>query len=332
MNNKLIGHIVFLAALDCGVAIAHAAALNESTIEAPGPTGPLRGTILLPSTRRGAVVLIIPGSGATDRDGNSPGGVLASPYRLLAQELAMDGVTTIRIDKRGLAGSAGATPDGNSVTIPDYVTDVHAWTSVIRHRTGASCVWLLGHSEGGLIAMVAAKNQNDVCGLILVATAGRAVGEVLRDQLKANPANAGLLEQALSAIDDLEAGKHVDTTNMPPPLLRIFNPAVQGFLLSVFSYDPKLLLAGYPKPVLILQGLRDMQVHEVDAQNLKNADPQATLVLLPNVNHVLKMVSTDDRRANIATYTDASLPLAPGVVSAIRDFLTRNTKGTHKGS
>jgi pimeloyl-ACP methyl ester carboxylesterase len=198
--------------------------------------------------------------------------------------------------------------------------------------TGASCVWLLGHSEGGLVAMAAAKNQSDICGLILVSTAGRPMGEVLREQLKANPANAPLLDQALPAIADLEAGKRVDTSNMPVPLLRIFNPRVQGFLINAFSYDPVQLPKGYAKPVLILQGLRDMQVTETDANILKAADPLATLALLPDVNHVLKSLSTDDRRANIATYSDASLPLAPGVASTISDFLTANVKATRSGN
>jgi hypothetical protein len=158
------------------------------------------------------------------------------------------------------------------------------------------------------------------------------MGEILREQLKANPANAPLLDRALPAIDELEAGKRVDTSTMPPPLLRLFNPKVQGFLISAFSYDPGQLLKGYPKPVLILQGLRDLQVHEVDAHTLKEADPHATLALLPDVNHVLKSVSSDDRSANVATYSNANLPLAPGVVGAIGDFLTANSKATRAGT
>ena len=315
-----------------GTAIAFGAAPTETAVEAPGPSGPLKGTMLSPPTGHGAVVLIVPGSGPTDRDGNSPGGVLAAPYRLLAEALVARGVTTVRIDKRGLAGSAAATPDGNAVTINDYVSDVHAWTAVIRKLTSASCIWLLGHSEGGLVAMVAAKNQPDICGLLLVSTAGRRMGDVLREQLKANPANAPLLDQALPAIADLEAGKRVDTANMPAPLLRLFNPKVQGFLISDFSYDPGQVLKGYSKPVLILQGLRDMQVHETDANILKEADSRATLTFLPDVNHVLKSVNSDDRRANFATYSDASLPLAPGVVSAISDFLTANAMATRSGN
>ena len=321
-------HLVVILTIGSAMAQAAGSAPVETLVEAPGPTGPLKGTMLAPSAGNGPVVLIIPGSGPTDRDGNSPAGVLAAPYRLLAEGLVGHGVTTVRIDKRGLAGSAAATPDGNAVTIPDYVADVNAWMTVIRQRTRTSCVWLLGHSEGGLVALAAAKNAQDVCGLILVSAAGRPIGAVLREQLKANPANAPLLDQALPAIDALEAGKQVDTSGMPAPLLRLFNPRVQGFLISAFSYDPAQLLEGYTKPVLIVQGLRDIQVREADAQLLKKANPAATLVLLPDMNHVLKSVTSDDVRANIATYGNASLPLAPGVVEAIADFLTRKGVGS----
>jgi pimeloyl-ACP methyl ester carboxylesterase len=316
--------VVLAVALSYGSATAAAITLIETFIEAPGPMGPLKGTMLAPTSEHGSVVIIIPGSGPTDRDGNSPLGVKASTYRLLAEGLAARGVTTIRVDKRGMFASAAATPDPNAVTIADYAMDVRAWVTVIRERTGALCIWLMGHSEGGLVAMAAATGQENVCGLVLISTAGRPLGEVLRGQLKANPANAPLLNQGLPAIGALERGKRVDTTSMHPALLGLFRPQVQGFLISAFSYDPAALLASYPKPVLILQGQRDIQMHEQDAHMLKQADPQATLVIIPGVNHVLKSVTSDDISANIATYADPGLPLAPGVVDAICDFLIGN--------
>lgn len=317
---RLLVALVFIH----GVTTAVNAAPIETLVEAPGPAGPLQGTMLAPFAGQGPVILIIPGSGPTDRNGNSPAGVSAASYRLLAEGLVARGVTTVRVDKRGMFGSAEAVKDPNAVTIADYVEDVHAWTIVIREKTKAACVWLLGHSEGGLVALAAAQNQQDLCGLILVATTGRPLGEVIRDQLKANPANAPVLAQALSAIDALEAGKHVDTTDMNPALLPLFRPQVQGFLISAFSYDPARLISGYRKPVLILQGQRDIQVRETDARILNTADQHATFVALPDVNHVLKQVTSDDIRANIATYTNASLPLGPGVVGAIADFLAVN--------
>jgi hypothetical protein len=177
---------------------------------------------------------------------------------------------------------------------------------------------------------MAAARDPDVCGLLLVSAPGRPMGEIIREQLKANPANAPVLDQALPAIDALEAGKHVDTAGMHPALLRLFRPDVQGFLIDAFTYDPAKLLKDYKKPVLIIQGLRDLQVRETDAQALKAADPQASLVLLRDVNHVLKTVTTDDMRANIATYGDASLPLAPSVVPAIADFLAAESSARHQ--
>jgi alpha-beta hydrolase superfamily lysophospholipase len=299
---------------------------TETVLDAAGPDGPLKGTLLSPA-KPTAAVLIVPGSGPTDRDGNSPLGVKASTYRLLAEGLAARGVATLRIDKRGLFASAAAAKDANAVTIADYVDDVRAWSGVLAGRTHAPCVWILGHSEGGLVALASANAVPNVCGLVLVATPGRRMGDVLRDQLKANPANAPILGQALPAIDALEQGHRVDTKDMHPALQGLFNPAVQGFLISAFSYDPARLVAGVGKPVLLVQGARDLQVGERDAQLLKQADPRAELVVLPDANHVLKAVASDDPRANVATYADPGLPLAPGVVDAISGFLSRNAGG-----
>jgi pimeloyl-ACP methyl ester carboxylesterase len=218
-------------------------------------------------------------------------------------------------------GSRAAVADANAVTIDDYVSDVEAWTGSIRKQTGAACVWLIGHSEGGLVALAAAQKATDICGLVLVSTAGRPLGEVLRQQLRANPANAPILDQAMAAIDTLEAGRRVDVSAMNPALMPLFAPQVQGFLVNAFSYDPAKLIAAVAKPVLIIQGKRDMQVGVADAERLKEAAPKAELVLLADTNHALKTVTSDDRRANALTYGNPNLPLAPGVVDAIAGFV-----------
>lgn len=298
----------------------------ETVIDAAGPAGPLKGVMLLPSTIRSPLALIIPGSGYIDHDGNSPLGLRASTYRLLAHDLAQRGVATVRIDKRGMFMSASAFADANAATIEDYVEDVRVWVATVRQRTGASCIWLIGHSEGGLVAMAAAQDQPGVCGLVLASTPGRRLGEVLRSQIKANPANAPVLKEAMSAIDSLEQGKRVDTTNMHPALQHLFNSKVQGLLISEFSYDPPRLITGYPKPILVLQGQRDIQVSEEDARLLKQAAPQTTLLLLPDVNHVLKPVTSGNLGLNLATYSDPELPLAQEVGRSIGEFILKNSK------
>jgi uncharacterized protein len=293
----------------------------ETAVEAPGPSGPLRGTMLAPASGAAPMMLIIPGSGPTDRDGNNRLGLKSSTYRLIAEALAARGIGTMRIDKRGMFGSSAAVVDANAVTIDDYASDVGSWTASIRKTTGAPFVCLLGHSEGGLVALAAAQKATDICGLILLATAGAPLGEVLRQQLRANPANAPVLDQAMAAIEALEGGKRADVSAMNPALLPLFAPQVQGFLINAFSYDPAKLIAAVEKSVLIVQGERDMQVGVADAERLKAAAPKAELVLLPQANHVLKAVDSDDRRANALTYSNPNLPLAPGVIDAIANFV-----------
>lgn len=317
---QVLGSTVPSCAIVAMVLAAGHPAHADGDFEAPGPHGPLRGTAIL-SNEDAPVILIIPGSGPTDRDGNSPLGIRAAPYRLLAEGLAEQGVSSVRIDKRGMFGSQGAVPDADAVTIADYVRDTAAWVAAIREQTGTECVWLLGHSEGGLVALAAAARVDHLCGLILVAAAGRPLGEVLKEQLRANPANAPVLESANQAIDELSAGRRVDAESLPPALAPLFNPALQGFLISAFALDPAELAGRTRLPMLIVQGERDLQVSVADAERLKQAAPHATLVIVPDANHVLKQVSSDDREANAATYTAADLPLAPGVVDAVIGFV-----------
>jgi len=298
-----------------------APALVESYLQAPGPKGALKGTMLAPEKAKGPAVLIIPGSGPTDRDGNNPLGIKGAPYRLLAEGLAAKGIASVRIDKRGMFGSRRAIADPNAVTIADYAADVHNWIKVVRNETGASCVWVAGHSEGGLVALASSRSPDDICGLILLAAPGRPVAEVLREQVKANLGNTPLLGQALSGIGSLEKGRHVDARGMHPALLELFRPEIQDFLISMMAADPARLAADFHKPVLIMQGRRDIQVSVSDAEHLKQAAPHAKLVLLPDASHILKTVSSTSQAATMVAYAKPNLPLAPGVVDEIAEFI-----------
>jgi pimeloyl-ACP methyl ester carboxylesterase len=310
-----------LLCLAATLALARPAISQTTIIEAPGPEGPLAGAMTGPAGADVPVVVIIPGSGPTDRDGNNTYGIRAASYRLIAEGLAGRGIASVRIDKRGMFGSVRATAHGDAVTMDDYATDMHSWATTIRNLRGARCVWLLGHSEGGLTALAAARKPEGICGLLLASTPGRPLGDVMREQLRANPANAPLLSQAEGIIADLEAGTRVEAGAMHTALLPVFRPSVQGFLISVLALDPARLLADYKGPVLILQGLSDIQVGRVDAERLHQARPDTELVLLPKVSHALKAVASDDRAANLETYRNPDLPLAEGVVDALARFV-----------
>ncbi len=302
-------------------AASPASAPQASEITAPGPEGPLAGTLLMPDQAEAPVVLIIPGSGPTDRDGNNPLGVAASSYRLLAEALAARGIASARIDKRGMFGSKAAIPNANDVTIGGYADDIAAWVEALRAETGRACVWVAGHSEGGLVALAAAARPG-ICGLVLIAAPGRRLDVLIREQIAANPANAPIAEQANAALDRLAKGETVDVTGMHPALAQgLFNPAVQGFLIDMIAHDPAKMIARVDKPILIVLGSADIQVARADAEALKAAQPNAELVIIDGMNHVLKQVAGDDRAANMATYVDPSLPIDSALVDAIADFV-----------
>lgn len=292
----------------------------STDIALPAQPAPLHGTLLTPEAPT-AVAVILPGSGPTDRDGNSPMGVAASSYRLLAENLAEQGIATVRIDKRGIAASAAAGFDETRLRFDDYAADARAWAIEAASRTDQPCAWLIGHSEGALVALKAVEGGDDkICGLILLSGAGRPAGVVIREQL-----DAGLPEplktQAFAVLTELEAGRTVADT--PPALAALFRPPVQPYLISWLPLDPAALLAAYDGPVFIGQGTTDLQITVTDAQALAAADPKATLKLWDGVNHLLKTAPAD-RAANLATYADPALPLAPGVAEDVGAFIRAN--------
>ncbi len=308
---------VALAAL--AVAAAWTVAAAEE-LEAPGPEGPLRGAYL--DAGAGAqAVLIVPGSGPTNRDGDNALGIRSGAYRLLAEALAEEGVSSLRVDKRGMFRSAEAIPDANAVTIADYAADVRLWADVLRRRSGRDCVWLAGHSEGGLVVLAAAQEAEGVCGLVLLAAPGRPIGELVREQLAANPANALLLPLAFQTLDALEAGEDVDVSGLPAPLQALFAPTLQPFWRDVLSYDPAALAAAYDGPILIVEAMLDIQVAAADADALAAAAPDAVRLRLPEATHMLKRPPTPGYAGQMATYRDPSLPIDPELAPAIADFV-----------
>lgn len=290
------------------------------TVQIPGPQGSLEAEMIAVEGAAHAVV-IIPGSGPTDRDGNSAAMELASDtYKLLAEALAANGVASLRIDKRGMFGSVTAIPNPNAVTIADYADDARHW---VEHASRlAPCIWIAGHSEGGLVALAAAQNApKGLCGLILMATSGRPAGQLLVEQLRSNPANAPLTPAIEAIVADLEAGRHHDTVSMAPVLQPLFHAGIQPYLIDLFSYDPADVARSWQGPVLIIQGDEDIQVRSHDADLLKSALPQAERVDLPGSTHMLKAAVEGQP---MATYTDPTIPLHADLAPAITRFLARS--------
>ncbi len=303
--------ILGAAALAAGSA---AAAERDVTV------GALHGTLVTPDRpSTGAAVLIIAGSGPTDRDGNSAvPGVKPATYRLLAEGLAAEGIASLRYDKRGVGASKGALASEADVRFDDYVADAAAFAAELKRQPGVSCVALFGHSEGALIAAVAAPAVKP-CGVISASGAGRSVEETITAQLKAANVPDATLAQVAAVFAELKAGRLVPQVPATDPL---FRPAIQPYLISWMKHDPVESLKAAPGPVLILQGERDIQVPPDDARRLAAGRPDAHLVIVPGMNHVLKPAPAE-RAGNIATYADPTLPLSPEVLPAVSAFVKR---------
>jgi pimeloyl-ACP methyl ester carboxylesterase len=283
--------------------------------------GAVYGTELTPDgvTGKVPVVLLHSGSGPTDRDGNSP--LLPGPndsLRMVAEALARRGIASVRYDKRGIGASALPVWKENELRLDDYINDASAWLQKLRADPRFSRVVVAGHSEGAQIAAEACKQGGaDAC--VLIAGAGHPLDEILRDQLKTRMPPP-LLAQSERILASLKAGDTVD--NVPQPLMTLYHPTVQPYLISSLKHDPRTAIAALAMPVLILQGTSDIQVQKSEAEALSAAAPKAKLVLVDGMNHLLKMVG-DDEALQQKSYGNPELPVSPQLIDALSEFVKK---------
>lgn len=294
--------------------------LKAQSVELITPTGTIYGTLKFPAGGQPVpVALIIAGSGPTDRDGNNPQ-MKNNSLKILSDSLNSHGIATLCYDKRGIAGSEAAGPEESDLRFENYIDDAVAWAIKLKTDKRFGRIFIIGHSEGSLIGMIAAARA-PVDGFISVAGAGQKAGDILKTQLATQP--EAIKKACYSTIDSLEAGKTVAEIN--PLLYSLFRPSVQPYMISWFRYDPCTEIKKLTIPVLILQGTTDIQVSVEDAEKLKEARPEAELVLIEGMNHILKEAPAD-RKANIATYTDPDLPVNGTLVRQITGFIANAVK------
>ncbi|WLH44827.1 alpha/beta hydrolase [Pseudomonas beijingensis] len=280
-------------------------------------SGELFGSLLLPKSDTPVpVVLIISGSGPTDRDGNNPEGGRNDSLKRLAWVLARHNIASVRYDKRGVAASLAATPDERNLSVEAYVADAVAWSHKLAADPRLGPLILLGHSEGALIASLAAPQAN-AAAVISLSGSARPIDQVLRQQLS-NRLPPPLMLRSNELLDSLKAGQ-LDN-NVPAQLQVIFRPSVQPYLISLFRQDPARAFAALKMPALIIQGSNDIQVSVDDARQLKAAKPDAELALIEGMNHVMRIVPNDVKR-QLASYKDPDLPLAAELGTRILRFI-----------
>lgn len=317
-----------VALLLCSGTLASAQTVEAVRYAITQPVGAsvtLEGTLSLPGTVSGPsaphpvpVVLLIAGSGTTDRDGNAPG-LSINMYRQLADSLTKRGVAVLRYDKR-FSGTNMATAAGQLLKQPllfDYmVDDAVGFIRQLQADKRFSKIIVAGHSEGSLVGMLAAT-QTNANGFISIAGAGRNIADVLKTQLAEGGIQGEGLALAHRDLDSLRAGMRVQHPFML--LASLFSPVNQPYLISWMRYDPARSLQAYKGPVLLLQGKRDVQVSVGDVERLKAARPDAQLILFDTMTHVLKE-GPAERAANIASYTAPGSTILPTVADAIATF------------
>ncbi len=292
--------------------------LTESAITLKTLSGNIYGTLTMPKDLSGKipVVLIIAGSGPTDRDGNNNQGLNTNTYKLLANALGKAGIASVRYDKRMIGQSAG-TEKESDLRFDDYIDDAVGFIEMLADDERFSKIVVAGHSEGSLIGMIACQDQ-PVKGFISLAGAGLPGEKILDEQMKSQPQY--IQDSYHKVMDSLKRGKV--QKNVDPQIYSVLRPSIQSYIMSWCRRIPQLELKKLKIPVLIIQGTNDLQVSVDNAIKLKDAKSSATLDIIRGMNHILKDAPAD-KEQNMATYKDPNLPLDTQMVTDIIDFVKK---------
>lgn len=314
------------------------AAFVEQDVQVPARGGSLAATLSYPADAAGEVpgVVIVAGSGPTDRDGNNPlipGHV--NTYKEIAHYLASRGVAVLRYDKRGIGGSAGLAL-AETPPFSWYADDVQSCVEFLASVNGVdeNGVFVAGHSEGGVLALMAASAGSELAGLVLLSAPGYPLDYTLKLQIGAQAdalesmGLAGIKEKMLTALDDLydaiRTGEPFDYTayGLPNDYASIYLSldAQREFAEGFLFVDPAELARQVDVPVCIIQGTADTQVYVDNALNLVSAigEEEAEVYIVEGVDHVLKPTEGEP-----LPYGDPSRRVSPEVLEAIESFLTR---------
>lgn len=289
----------------------------------------LRGTLTLPAeyTRQTPVLLMVTGSGLQNRDEEI---FEHKPFAVIADALARAGIATLRYDDRGFGDSSG---DAVNCTTEDLKNDALAGVGLLRERFDR--VGVIGHSEGGTIAMMlAAEQQAD----FIVSLAGMAVSgtETLLWQNRQFMTAAGypartveayceLLAEAFGAAVRGEAPPPAENTALPDELIRNYEGGVRQLQIPYMRYflalDMRPRLGAITCPVLALNGTRDTQVFcDANLEALRTGLPlnEANRTeAAEGLNHLFQHCTT----GAVSEYGDIEETFAPEVLERIVRWL-----------
>ncbi|SEH98512.1 hypothetical protein SAMN02927937_02547 [Paenimyroides aquimaris] len=261
------------------------------------------------------VILLIAGSGPTDRNGNTMGMAVNNSLKYLAEDLAKNNYDVFTYDKRVVY----LLKNNKEIPTMDFqhgINDAETVISYLKNTLGYKNIVVAGHSEGSLVGMTA--SQKNVSAFISLAGTGNTIDVILKEQINKqapmlNDANAKILEQ-------LKEGKIVKDVN--PMLQSLYDEENQPFLIDWIKRNPQNEIAKLNIPVLIINGTKDIQVEEKEAELLHKANPKSTMVIIDNMNHIFKEIEKDEE--NMASYNNPNLPIQKDLTTVIVHFLNEN--------
>lgn len=267
----------------------------------------VHGTLCLPSEETVTVALIIAGSGPTNRDGSNP--MLPNhSLEMLAHGLAENNIASFRYDKRIFRLQELKLTEAD-LSFDDFVEDAITGIHYLKDSLKYKKIVVIGHSQGSLVGMIAA--QQGASGFVSLAGPSEKMSIKIIEQVSNQSQAFG--DTTRVHFQELQEKDTIEKVN--PFLMAIFRPSVQQFLKSWDKYEPKEELKKLDIPILIVNGTKDAQVNAKDAEDLKSVVSDAELLLLENMNHILK--SEGETKKN----EDEELVLHPKLIPALIKFI-----------
>jgi len=273
----------------------------------------VEGTLLAPRQETVPLAIIINGSGPIDRNGNEMM-TKNNSAKKLAEALAKKGIATFRYDKRTLKAQQ-LNIDEKDMRFDDFIDDAKAVIKRFSELPNYSSLYIIGHSQGSLVGMIAAQEKAD--GFISIAGAGQTIDSLIVEQIGRQM--PGLEESARTAFNELRANGKVKDYNQG--LASLFKKSIQPFMFSWMKYDPQQEIKKLEMPVLIINGDNDLQVNTNEAEKLKDAKPDAELVIIENMNHIYRIIDKNDDIANQKSYNEPQRPISNEMVEQISNFI-----------
>lgn len=309
-NNVIILFLIFISSYS----FAQEKNYNETELSISTNSETIKGTLLTPiSKEKKTLIILIPGSGPTDRNGNNSM-MKNNSLKFLTEDLIKKNIATYRYDKSVLSFTKDDREKIDSLTINVFINEAKAVISYFKKDNNYSKIIVAGHSQGSLVGMIAANNSVD--GFISLAGAGRTIDNILVEQIEKQAPY--LKDETVRIVNELKKGNLVN--DYDPMLNSLFNKSVQSFLISWIKLNPQEELKKLTIPILVINGSKDIQVSTTEAELLHKANKNSQLYLVENMNHLFKKIKGDINE-NMGSYNNPNLPVMEELTNIITTFV-----------